>query len=446
LEAKQASQILNESKDLYLKEVADNAGIFVLFADSKEQGWVFPNPRLRKLEPELQALFPHLTKAVLDHTETYVEPVLVRYVSDGRWKVEFNGSSAFHNEKIESPTIVEPTREAFNNSVINGTTTSAKPAPEVTPRAATEAAPSRKPRVEFKSLVNRNRSTIIPGLLLGVGIFIIIAVVLLGISRLLDRIGNQNANIPNANSSPTPQPSPPPPAKPSPPGMAYVQGGDFMMGNNEGGNELEKPEHKVNVPAFYIDKYEVTCEQYAKFVKESNHPAPPGWINGNYPSGAAKLPVTGVSWYDAKAYARWAGKRLPSEAEWELAARGYDKRLYPWGNVWKLNAANAGETSAGRIVEVGSYKDGLSPAEAYDMIGNVWEWTSSELTSYTPRQPLPATLANGRPVVRGKVIRGGGWASKGIFATTTYRIGYQPEGEKSLYLNTGFRCAMDAPP
>lgn len=222
---------------------------------------------------------------------------------------------------------------------------------------------------------------------------------------------------------------------PAPEGMVLVSGGSFEMGRNDG-DEYERPAHAVSVKSFYIDVHEVTCAQYAKFVAETKHPPPPTWPGGAYDPANALLPVTGVSWDDAQAYARWAGGRLPTEEEWEFAARGTDGRLYPWGDAWRPNSANAAQTSAGRMVPVGSYAAGASPSGALDMVGNAWEWTASSLKAY-PGGSLPQT-----PEDDLRVIRGNYWNGKATQATTTFRRGYPARGED--YKNTGFRCARDA--
>jgi formylglycine-generating enzyme required for sulfatase activity len=190
----------------------------------------------------------------------------------------------------------------------------------------------------------------------------------------------------------------------------------------------------VTVKPFFLDIYEVTNEDYAKFVKATNHVAPPGWTNGNYPAGAQRHPVTGVTWNDAAAYAKWAGKRLPTEEEWEFAARGTDGRRYPWGNVWSAGLANA-ERPSGGVVEVGRYQ-GQSPFGVFDMAGNAWEWTDSNLTAYKKGQPLP-----NKPPGDLRVIRGGSYIEDMDEATTTYRRGYPVSG--AGYDKTGFRCAKD---
>lgn len=225
-----------------------------------------------------------------------------------------------------------------------------------------------------------------------------------------------------------------------PKGMVYVRGGTFMMGRDEkdGGDDYERPAHQVTVKPFFIDAYEVTNEDYEKFVKAASHNAPVNWKNGTYPAGAARKPVTGVSWDDANDYARWAGKRLPTEEEWEFAARGTDGRRYPWGDKWEAGMANAGGASTG-MADAGAYGayERASPFGAFDMVGNAWEWTASALAAYPggqlPKQTMPGEL---------RVIRGGTHVSTKEQATTTYRAGWPARGGND-YGNTGFRCVKD---
>src|SRR6266516_1035608 len=222
----------------------------------------------------------------------------------------------------------------------------------------------------------------------------------------------------------------------TPVGMVYVPGGEFTMGRNEsdGGDEYERPAHKVTVKPFFIDQYEVTNEDYAKLVKATNHRAPSNWTNGNYPGDSAHKPVTGVTWDDATAYARWSGKRLPTEEEWEFAARGTDGRRYPWGNDWKLGNANADDASKA-LADVGSYK-GASPYGVTDMVGNAWEWTANKLAAYPGGQLSKQMSGDFR------VIRGGSYTESKDEATSTYRRGYPTSGNYD-YANTGFRCVKD---
>lgn len=222
-----------------------------------------------------------------------------------------------------------------------------------------------------------------------------------------------------------------------PPGMAYVPGTDFTMGN-DAGDEAERPRHKVTVTPFFIDMNEVTCEEYEKFIRATKRQPPLTWASGHYPSGWERRPVTGINWDDANAYAEWAGKRLPTEQEWEFAARGTDGRLYPWGSEWQDGSANAGPASPGHVENVGTYPAGVSPFGAVDMVGNAWEWTASDFVAY-PGGRLP-----GKSTGMLKVIRGGCFLSRPDQATTTIRVGWPARGGNE-YDNTGFRCAKDSP-
>lgn len=247
----------------------------------------------------------------------------------------------------------------------------------------------------------------------------------------------KTANL-QKNQSPFASPKPPdrtPAIEPTPPsGMTYVSGGEFMMGSTIG-DDYERPPHQVAVRPFFIDVYEVTCEEYNRFIEQMEHLPPPHWRGGQYPLGAAQQPVTGVTWDDAVAYARWAGKRLPTEAEWEFAARGTDGRLYPWGTEWRAGVANAGGVAGGGVVDVGTFK-GVSPFGVYDMVGNSWEWTASDLKPY-PGGQLPDA-----PKGNLKVIRGGSWKENPEQAKATYR-GYLPARDSNDYSATGFRCVQD---
>ncbi|MBA3714783.1 MAG: SUMF1/EgtB/PvdO family nonheme iron enzyme [Pyrinomonadaceae bacterium] len=162
----------------------------------------------------------------------------------------------------------------------------------------------------------------------------------------------------------------------APPGMVIVPGGEVVLG----GGETKLPLRRMMVESFAIAETETTNEQYAEFIKETNHQTPERWINGTFPAGTADHPVTGVTWQDAADYCEWLSKktgaqvRLPTEAEWELAARGRDNLPYPWGNEWKDDAAPSSETG-GEVHAVRDYPQGRSPVGAFGMAGNVWEWT-----------------------------------------------------------------------
>ncbi len=219
---------------------------------------------------------------------------------------------------------------------------------------------------------------------------------------------------------------------PLPPGMAYVTGGEFLMGSDYG-DTLSKPAHLVKVEPFFIDRTEVTNEAYLKFVAETGHDPPVGWKNGFYPEGQGEFPVTGITWYEAAEYATWTGKRLPTEAEWEFAARGSDGRIYPWGNEWDPSLANVDNVSKG-VRKVGD--GGKSPFSIFDMSGNAWEWTASDAKPYSGGKDFPLSK------LRLKVIRGGNWQSDSKTANTTFRGYYGAAGEKN-YNGTSFRCVKD---
>jgi formylglycine-generating enzyme required for sulfatase activity len=221
----------------------------------------------------------------------------------------------------------------------------------------------------------------------------------------------------------------------APAGMAYVSGGEFTMGRDDG-DEYERPAHKVTVKPFFMDIKEVTRQQYQDFVNKTGHAAPANWTNKHFPAGTGNWPVTDVTWDDTNAYAKWAGKRLPTEEEWEFAARGTDDRRYPWGNDWQRGKANADDASKA-LADVGSY-NGPSPYGVTDMVGNAWEWTATKLVAY-PGGQLSTKMTGDL-----RVIRGGSYTESKDEATTTYRRGYPARGNYD-YANTGFRCVKDVP-
>jgi formylglycine-generating enzyme required for sulfatase activity len=223
------------------------------------------------------------------------------------------------------------------------------------------------------------------------------------------------------------------PTRPIPPaGMTYVPGGSFLMGSDEG-DTISRPPHFETVGPFFMDTTEVTNAQYAEFIKATGQVPPRSWREGVYPEAEANFPVTGVTWYEAAEYAAWKGKRLPTEAEWEFAARGTDGRIYPWGDEWDASLANAGDTARG-LRPVG--QGGVSPFGIYDMAGNAWEWTASDARSYPGGKEFPWSR------MRLKIIRGGSWQSNERSATTYFRGFYGAAGERE-YNGTSFRCVKD---
>jgi formylglycine-generating enzyme required for sulfatase activity len=281
-------------------------------------------------------------------------------------------------------------------------------------------------------------------------------------------------------------------------GMVLVPGGPFIMGSNlrdDSGKQEEyglvnplyldeHPEHTVTIKAFYIDAYEVTNAQYKRFVEKTRHKSVPfqwsqngynlveerlratdletlRWIATEYfkldmdttvmddkalikamlkdQAKHDSLPVTGVTWYDANAYCAWVGKRLPTEEEWEKAARGPDGRMYPWGNEWQQDYVNTGDDSEWEegIAPVGSYPENRSVYGVYDLAGNVWEWVGSWY------RPYPGTDYQNKDFGQYfRVIRGGG-GGIGHYALSVFFRGaarsYAPPHQPSN--DVGFRCA-----
>ena len=234
--------------------------------------------------------------------------------------------------------------------------------------------------------------------------------------------------------------------------------GPFIMGtDSERSDEQNRPSHKATVSGFYIDKYPVTNAEYAKFIVATKHRPPLDWKDGEIPEKKLLHPVTMVSWYDARDYCGWVGKRLPSEAEWEKAARGTDGRRWPWGNAMdpaKLNTYyNVGSTTT-----VMSYPEGVSTYGVFDMAGNVSEWTDSNFAPYegssAPKEIFDAKVAVSKdaadktvkmidfvPVdVPYKVRRGGSWKSD-PFSTSTYHRNFSLPNFASDFF--GFRCAKN---
>jgi len=227
--------------------------------------------------------------------------------------------------------------------------------------------------------------------------------------------------------------------------MVTIPAGEFLMGNPEGkGRADEWPQRSVYLDAFAIDQVEVTNERYLAFVATTGHRNPPNpYGTGTLQSakGIEQLPVVQTTWYDAKAYCSWAKKRLPTEAEWEKAARGTDGRLFPWGNdsatVKRANFDREWEEEK-TLYPVGSLPDGDSPYGVKDMAGNAREWVSdwydAEYYKHAPDRNPQGPDKKG--VVRS--IRGGSWHSPLADITTSGR----GRGGFALQTHgTGFRCA-----
>jgi formylglycine-generating enzyme required for sulfatase activity len=208
--------------------------------------------------------------------------------------------------------------------------------------------------------------------------------------------------------------------------------------------EDEVPQHVVSLNDYYIDKFEVTTAQYREFIAHHNKPAPKFWEAVDLQVHATR-PVAGVTWFDADAYCRAYGKRLPTEAEWEKAARGADGREFPWGDdsptAKHANFDHCCEWKGyGSYSPVGSYEPGKSPYGVYDLAGNVWEWVADwydlQYYSSTPAANPPGPHKEGK-----KVQRGGSWNYPARELRAAWR-GRDPPTEQDR--DVGFRCAQDA--
>ncbi|MDH3326495.1 MAG: formylglycine-generating enzyme family protein [Gammaproteobacteria bacterium] len=226
--------------------------------------------------------------------------------------------------------------------------------------------------------------------------------------------------------------------------MVLIPAGEFIMGSDSRLPD-EGPSHKVTLKNYTIDIYEVTNKQYKKFIDLTARRSPAHFTNRTYPDGKADHPVTNVTWFDAQAYCESVGRRLPTDEEWEKAARGTDGRAYPWGNKFNVDYANTpvrwGKLKKeGDTMPVGSFPKGVSPYGLYDMSGNVWEWTSSWYTAY-PGNVHPSENYGEQY----KTLKGGSW-----WDCSFYRCGISaPSFNRSFFLrgtrnkSFGFRCASE---
>ena len=237
----------------------------------------------------------------------------------------------------------------------------------------------------------------------------------------------------------------------SPPnGMVLIEKGPFLMGSKKSMLELkphdlfntdrhtlgpENPAHEVYLDSFYIDKYEVTNEAYAKFMKETRVKKPKGWNDPNF--NHPQQPVVGISWKEAVEFCQWQNKRLPTEAEWEKAARGKRPIRYPWGNTSPDSSKLNYNQELKKTTAVGSFDSGKSDYGLYDLSGNASEWVNDW---HFPEYYLFSPKENPRGPEKGqyKVIRGGSWRNNADDVDLVYRNATTP---KNRSLAIGFRCA-----
>jgi len=258
--------------------------------------------------------------------------------------------------------------------------------------------------------------------------------------------------------------------------MAYIRGGKFVRGSNFEQNKEafkrckkfdkscklwwfsdEYPLELVALKTYLIDIYEVSNEKYLEFVKATGHPPALDdscttdacregnlWKGDSFPTVIRRQPVTQVSWYDADAYCKWKGKRLPTEAEWEKAARGPSGSMYPWGNGSPKGKASYRRKWKGlyTMTNVGSYPGGVSVYGVHDMAGNVWEWVGDWYSRTYYRQ---GTKKNPQGWDDGeyKSLRGGSWVNNSDTLRSAFRRWSQPDVK---FNDTGFRCARSMPP
>ena len=232
------------------------------------------------------------------------------------------------------------------------------------------------------------------------------------------------------------------------PGMVFIPGGEFPRGRTHKlpDDDLkwyptlmkdDRPVRPVHVDPFYMDSHEVTNAEYAKFVAATKHAAPYHWPGGKLPQGKEDDPVANVSWLDASAYAEWAGKRLPTEAEWERACRGMSEgAVYPWGEskpskeLARFNTVDG----PGKVGQCKANSFGL-----YDIAGNVWEWCA-DWYDRMYYEKAPSRNPAGPDEGMYRVIRGGSWADEEKYLTCAIRSWARPK-ERSP--NIGFRCAKN---
>jgi formylglycine-generating enzyme required for sulfatase activity len=237
--------------------------------------------------------------------------------------------------------------------------------------------------------------------------------------------------------------------------VVLIPAGEFIMGYDKGGYDT-LPVRKITLPAFYIDKYEVTNKRYKRFIDATGYKVPWShdpdaasekpylwnWQKRMYPDGKGDDPVVLVSWEDAKTFCAWAGKRIPTEAEWEKAARGPNGNLYPWGNEWANGKANTSESGRKQTAPIGAFKEDVikwgkdAKDEVYDLAGNVSEWVEDYFGPY-PGNPL--TRYEERNKYR--VLRGGSWNYSHSIANGYHRQYALPHSQMPSF---GFRCVKSA--
>lgn len=225
--------------------------------------------------------------------------------------------------------------------------------------------------------------------------------------------------------------------------MVTIPMGTFTMGSDKGVAEDASPAHQVKVGSFALGKYEVTNKEYREYIKATNRPSPQGWSGTEYPTGQDDFPVGNITWQEANAYCDWLSSvsgarfRMPTEAEWEYAARGADNRFYPWGEEWDGTKTVFGDNnnSSAKAVTSAQLSGDRSPFGIVGMAGNISEWTNSPFSLY------PNSKASDEPCPNCKVIRGGNYQTKKKDLLSSVNRAWQPNDYKNERL--GFRLAVD---
>ena len=248
--------------------------------------------------------------------------------------------------------------------------------------------------------------------------------------------------------------------------MIYIPAGSFIFGTNKkdtSGEALslglpkpwyvdEGPEQNIFLKAFYIDRYEVTNHRYKVYIDDLNAVPPRHWENIKFQNGQGEFPVVNVTWYDAANFCQWAEKKLPSEKQWEKAARGEAGNEYPWGREFQLNYANLSKKPGSKnpISPVGSYPRGATPLGVHDLVGNVWEWIRDDYSSYRGSTYKSENFSRELKVLRGQSAKGIGHfpgatylSALKMFSRSSYRESSYPDRAE---LDVGFRCASEQMP
>ena len=222
--------------------------------------------------------------------------------------------------------------------------------------------------------------------------------------------------------------------------FVFIPSGPFVMGGREEDTPRnERPAHTVDLSAYFIGRYPVTNQDYREFVRCTGQRDPIHWARGTFPTGTGQHPVVNVSWQDTRDYAAWIGARLPTEAEWEKAARGVDERHYPWGNRFVDGERCNGNNSVGTTTMVNEFPEGRSPYGVWDMCGNVYEWCA-DYYDEDYYKISPGSNPKGPDGGQERVVRGGCFGETRSALRVTHREGVS---EVSSRETTGFRIVMD---